>query len=756
MPAVALASEHVNSQVDPGSITRLPPLRSMFWRPNYLADSAWIEHLPFAFWLIEAHRPRVLVELGTHTGVSYFGFCQAVERLGLDTQCYAVDTWKGDEHAGYYGEEVFSEVRSYNENHYSTFSRLVRSSFDDAMHYFSEDSIDLLHIDGLHTLDAVSRDFENWLPKLSQRAVVIFHDTNVRERNFGVFKLFERLRKKYPAFEFLHGHGLGVLGVGQHQSEALAKLFAADVDPPSRQSTHEVFGRLGRACADARAIADREAISKSLQKQLASAQKQTGDLKNALDQKQVELDKRTFEFKQELERLNSLGNSKKVEHELVAERSRNAEERVAELRSQLAAIVASTDAENVQSAAVTGLRADLESANSRLRELEAVEAENARLGQALEARDAELQAIATAREIERQLSRKSLEEANVERKRLEAEKESLTAADDEKARLLDETSKGFALASDRLKAITFSRNTLRQRLALRGKQAAAAARRQATLSLQLDALQTELSLARNLVALSTTITNERDALTVKLAMREQDSSRARLCGKEYSAEATRREAEIIGQPQELVVSTARVDGGNATRATMVTERESLAVGLGNRDVDLKLAEQQSRELLSENARLERDIAERFRELADITRLLVDHKMELQLRVAQADGLRRQMEEMHRRYTWRANSPWRAAFDALGGARSRAKRLITASKLFDAGYYRACNPDVAMSGYEPLEHFIKFGGKEGRNPSAHFSVQKYLALYPDVYHEGFNALAHYVEFGCVEGRKAPNV
>ncbi|MFZ4464343.1 MAG: class I SAM-dependent methyltransferase [Bacteroidales bacterium] len=189
----------------------------IFTKPRFNEKpSAWVEHIPFAFFLIEKIKPRVFVELGTHFGNSYFAFCQAISEIKINCKAYAVDQWTGDEQAGNYGDEVFEYVDRIHSNHFAEFSVLLKMTFDEALANFSDQSIDLLHIDGLHSYESVKHDFENWLPKMSDQGVIVLHDTNVHEKGFGVWKLMEEIRGKYLSLEFIHGHGLGIICVGKN------------------------------------------------------------------------------------------------------------------------------------------------------------------------------------------------------------------------------------------------------------------------------------------------------------------------------------------------------------------------------------------------------------------------------------------------------------------------------------------------------------------------------------------------------------
>ena len=251
-------------------IESAPPLKSptsLFPSPRgieleypsrLVAPSNWLGHIPFAFWLVDALGPQTIVELGVHTGNSYFAFLQAVQTLGMSTRCFGIDHWRGDEHSGFYGDEIYNELKAAHDQSYETFSTLLRCSFAEALPSFKERSIDLLHIDGFHTYEAVASDFMSWLPKMSPRGVVLFHDTNVKERGFGIWQFWEKLTERYPTFEFHHSFGLGVAFVGNETLPPSMHCLTAATTDTEINTIRTYFSRLGAAIVDRYAIGELE------------------------------------------------------------------------------------------------------------------------------------------------------------------------------------------------------------------------------------------------------------------------------------------------------------------------------------------------------------------------------------------------------------------------------------------------------------------------------------------------------------------
>ena len=83
--------------------------------------------------------------------------------------------------------------------------------------------------------------------------------------------------------------------------------------------------------------------------------------------------------------------------------------------------------------------------------------------------------------------------------------------------------------------------------------------------------------------------------------------------------------------------------------------------------------------------------------------------------------------------------------------SNKRKLIVDSGLFDPAYYLAANPEIAIAGLDPLEHYLTHGGKELRQPSLDFDPRAYLAANPDIAAAGIDPTVHYIEHGRAEGR-----
>ncbi|MFH7588131.1 hypothetical protein, partial [Oceanimonas smirnovii] len=78
--------------------------------------------------------------------------------------------------------------------------------------------------------------------------------------------------------------------------------------------------------------------------------------------------------------------------------------------------------------------------------------------------------------------------------------------------------------------------------------------------------------------------------------------------------------------------------------------------------------------------------------------------------------------------------------------------IRESAWFNAGWYTQTYPDVARSGADPAEHYVRYGAQVGRNPGPGFNTTAYVTRYSDIASGNMNPLYHFITYGEAEGRK----
>jgi uncharacterized coiled-coil protein SlyX len=191
-----------------------------------------------------------------------------VKQLQLDARCYAIDTWRRDEQNGYYGDEILADLKRHHDPLYGGFSSLIQSTFDQALDNFDNAAIDLLNIDGDHAYAVVKHDFESWLPKMSDRAVILLHHTNLHEGDGGVWRLWEEIKPRYPHFEFVHEHGLGVIAIGPNVPDGLLSLVSAS--ELEAQTIRHFFEQLGERLKLRRDKADQQQVINNLSGEVAA------------------------------------------------------------------------------------------------------------------------------------------------------------------------------------------------------------------------------------------------------------------------------------------------------------------------------------------------------------------------------------------------------------------------------------------------------------------------------------------------------
>jgi hypothetical protein len=149
--------------------------------------TAWLGHGLFATQLVEEFKPNVVVDLGVDYG--YSTFCFGYHNIG---NVYGVDWFQGDQHAG--SRDTYDRViELYNElkkGHDFSNIEFIKGDFDEVAKTWDK-QIDILHVDGFHSYEAVKNDFETWSKFCTEDSIILFHDTISFPTTVG--KFFEEL-----------------------------------------------------------------------------------------------------------------------------------------------------------------------------------------------------------------------------------------------------------------------------------------------------------------------------------------------------------------------------------------------------------------------------------------------------------------------------------------------------------------------------------------------------------------------------------
>ena len=167
--------------------------------------SAWKGHRAFAEWLVLYRRPEIIVELGVDYGYSTFCFAQSLNRNNKG-KIYGIDLFLGDKHTSFRNNHDF--VVNQMKAHHLNRIELIVKDFNEAAKEWNQ-PIDILHIDGLHTYEAIRNDFENWSKYVKKDGIILLHDVCIYHSDFGVYKFFDEI--DWPKMYFEHSAGLGIV-----------------------------------------------------------------------------------------------------------------------------------------------------------------------------------------------------------------------------------------------------------------------------------------------------------------------------------------------------------------------------------------------------------------------------------------------------------------------------------------------------------------------------------------------------------------
>lgn len=201
-------------------IIRRPPITFDSYIESII--SAWKGHRQFAEWLVNEMKPTQIVDLGVDYGYSTFVFSYALKENGISGTVTGIDFFGGDHFTGI--RDTYSQVLNIVNQFSLKNVEIIKGDFTEISKTWNR-PIDILHIDGDHTYEAVLNDYTAWSPFVHEDGIILFHDVNVPNPEFQVVNFFRELSDGHKLY-FLHSAGLGIITKNEKLAQRIKEQFS--------------------------------------------------------------------------------------------------------------------------------------------------------------------------------------------------------------------------------------------------------------------------------------------------------------------------------------------------------------------------------------------------------------------------------------------------------------------------------------------------------------------------------------------------
>lgn len=261
-----------------------------------------------------------------------------------------------------------------------------------------------------------------------------------------------------------------------------------------------------------------------------------------------------------------------------------------------------------------------------------------------------------------------------------------------------------------------------------------------------------------------------EQLRAQLALAEQAQAQVQALTAQL-AKAQEAQASLEKHKEQVAALTREVQAKGGELGGLRTQLKAKDTAMRELRELLRGREQETALVSAARLKVERTLETRYREIAKLSQLVLQRDQELARATDELEATQRQLHKQRqtcvqvenelagikRGRAWRVLNRVQSVSGRLGLMRGRQSLLthdaglLRQSEVFDGAWYLAQYPDVANAGMDPVDHFLRFGAAELRNPSPGFDTAGYLKRYPDVAEAGLNPLLHYITHGKSEGR-----